>query len=80
MIDAGVFWANNERDFDQKTKTGDIPNNYLPYLVENEVPVGVWISCAKNRQVDESKFYSNMILDGGPHLIDLAAEAKVFNF
>jgi hypothetical protein len=23
---------------------------------------------------------SNMVLDGGPHLIDLAAEAKVFNF
>ena len=21
-----------------------------------------------------------MVLDGGPHLIDLAAEAKVFNF
>ena len=38
------------------------------------------IFCAKNRQVDESKFFSNMILDGGPHLIDLATEAKVFNF
>jgi hypothetical protein len=23
---------------------------------------------------------ANMVLDGGPHLIDLAAEAKVFNF
>jgi len=30
--------------------------------------------------VDEAKFFSNMMLDGGPHLIELAAEAKVFNF
>jgi len=30
--------------------------------------------------VEESKFFSNMVLDGGPHLIDLAAEAKMFNF
>ncbi len=24
--------------------------------------------------------FSNMQLDGGPHLIDMAAEAKIFNF
>ena len=30
--------------------------------------------------IDEAKFFSNMVLDGGPHLIDMAAEAKVFNF
>jgi hypothetical protein len=37
----GVLWANNERDFTQKTGTGDCPNDYLPYLVENKVPLGV---------------------------------------
>jgi len=41
MIHGGVLWANNERDFTQKTKTGDCPDDYLPYLVENEVPIGV---------------------------------------
>jgi len=41
MIDGGVMWANNERDFMQKTGTGDCPNDYFPYLVENEVPFGV---------------------------------------
>ena len=41
MIDDGVLWANNERDFTQKTETGDCPNDYLPYLVESEVPFGV---------------------------------------
>jgi tRNA 2-thiouridine synthesizing protein D len=75
-----IFRANNEREFTQETGTGDCPNDYLPYLVENEVLICVCIPCAKNRQGDELKFFSNMILDGGPHLIDLAAEAKVFNF
>ena len=41
MIDGGVLWANNERYFTQKTITGDSPSDYLPYLVENEVPIGV---------------------------------------
>jgi hypothetical protein len=41
MIDGGVLWANNARDFTEKTGTGDCPNDYLPYLVENGVPIGV---------------------------------------
>ena len=41
MIDGGVLWANKERDFSQKTGTGDCPNDYLPFLVEKEVPIGV---------------------------------------
>ncbi len=80
LIDDGVLWANKEKYLTQKTQTGDCPNDYLPYLVENEVPIGVCTPCAKNRQIDEAKFYPNMLLDGGPHLIDMAAEAKVFNF
>ncbi len=80
FIDSGVMWANRNRDFNQKTTTGDCPNDYLPYLVENQVPIGICTPCAKNRQVDEASFFPNMLLDGGPHLIDMAAEAKVFNF
>ena len=41
FIDDGVKWADSSRDMDVKTATGDCPNDYLPYLVENEVPVGV---------------------------------------
>lgn len=41
MIDGGVMWADKERDLMQKTVTGDCPNDYFPYLVENQVPVGV---------------------------------------
>lgn len=40
-IDGGVTWANKTRDFTQKTTTGDCVNDYLPYLVENEIPIGV---------------------------------------
>ena len=41
LIDGGVTWADNTRDLNKKTVTGDCPNDYLPYLVENEVPIGV---------------------------------------
>jgi sulfur relay (sulfurtransferase) complex TusBCD TusD component (DsrE family) len=41
FIDDGVLWADKNRDFAVKTPTGDCPDDYLPYLVENEVPVGV---------------------------------------
>ena len=37
----GVQWADSTRDLSVKTTTGDCPNDYLPYLVENEVPIGV---------------------------------------
>ena len=41
FIDQGVRWADSGRDLDVKTETGDCPNDYLPYLVENQVPIGV---------------------------------------
>jgi tRNA 2-thiouridine synthesizing protein D len=41
LIDGGVMWADKTRDFSQKTVTGDCPSDYLPYLVEKEVPIGV---------------------------------------
>ena len=80
LIDNGVDWAVKDRDGSPLTLTGDCVNDYLPYLIENEVPTGVCTPCAKNRDMDEARFNSNMVLDGGPHLIDMAAEAKVFNF
>jgi len=80
LIDSGVDWAVKEKDGSSKTITGDCPNDYLPYLVKNEVQAGVCTPCAKNRNLDEASFHSNMALDGGPHLIDMAAEAKIFNF
>jgi hypothetical protein len=30
--------------------------------------------------MDDADFFSNMQLDGGPHLIDMTAEAKVVIF
>lgn len=41
FIDDGVKWADSSRDMTVKTATGDCPNDYLPYLVENEIPIGV---------------------------------------
>lgn len=80
LIDSGVDWAMADRAGGNKTVTGDCVDDYLPYLVENEVPTGVCTPCAANRNLDEAGFHTNMALDGGPHLIDMAAEAKIFNF
>ncbi len=41
FTDDGVLWADTNRDFNIKTTTGDCSNEYLPYLVDNEVPIGV---------------------------------------
>lgn len=41
LIDGGVLWADSSTDLTLKTGTGDCPQDYLPYLVENEVPIGV---------------------------------------
>lgn len=41
LIDGGVLWAAKDRDLSQNTITGDCPGDYLPALVENEVPCGV---------------------------------------
>ncbi len=41
FIDDGVRWADSSRDLTVQTGTGDAPNDYLSYLVENEVPIGV---------------------------------------
>ena len=41
LIDSGVRWADVTREHDVDTPTGDCINDYLPYLVEKEVPIGV---------------------------------------
>ena len=41
LIDDGVLWADSSRNFNIKTATGDCPNDYLPYLVEKEIQIGV---------------------------------------
>ena len=41
FIDDGVMWADSSRDLTAETPTGDCANDYLPYLVENEIPISV---------------------------------------
>jgi sulfur relay (sulfurtransferase) complex TusBCD TusD component (DsrE family) len=41
FTDDGVYWADSTRDHAARSKTGDCPKDYLPYLVEKEVPIGV---------------------------------------
>jgi tRNA 2-thiouridine synthesizing protein D len=41
FIGEGVRWADKTRNMSEKTLTGDCPGDYLPYLVEKEVSIGV---------------------------------------
>jgi sulfur relay (sulfurtransferase) complex TusBCD TusD component (DsrE family) len=41
FVDDGVLWADSSRDLSVETVTGDCANDYLPYLVENEIHIGV---------------------------------------
>jgi sulfur relay (sulfurtransferase) complex TusBCD TusD component (DsrE family) len=41
FVDDGVYWANKDLDFTVKVTTGDCVQDYLPYLVEKNVPIGV---------------------------------------
>ena len=41
LVGEGVRWADKTRNMSEKTLTGDCPEDYLPYLVEKEVPIGV---------------------------------------
>jgi tRNA 2-thiouridine synthesizing protein D len=41
MSDDGVTWADKNRSLDEKTRTNDTAREFLPYLVENEVPIYV---------------------------------------
>lgn len=41
LIDDGVLLANRRNDLHQKTVTGDCLSDYLPHLVENQIPIGV---------------------------------------
>ena len=41
FIDSAVMWADSTRELNIKTVTGDCPNDYLPYIVDNEIPIGV---------------------------------------
>ena len=41
FINDGVLWADSSRNLDLKTTTGDCPNDYLPYLINNDIQIGV---------------------------------------
>ena len=41
LFDNGVMWADSLRELNIKTDSGDCPNDYLPYLVEKQIPTGI---------------------------------------
>ncbi len=41
FINDGVKWADSEKNYRETTVTGDCPDDYFPYLVDNAISIGV---------------------------------------
>lgn len=41
MSEDGVYWADKNRNLNEKADTNDTASEFLPYLVENEAPIYV---------------------------------------
>jgi hypothetical protein len=41
FIEDGTLWADNKRNFNEKTIIGNCPNSYFPCLTENEIAIGL---------------------------------------
>jgi len=80
LIDGGVHWADQGKDGSKRCETGDCVDDHLAYLVDNNIPVGVCLPCAKGRNLAEEGFHSNMRLAKGKELIEMAVESSTFNF
>lgn len=80
LIDGGVWWADRERDCTARCDTGDCVQDHLPYLVENNISIGVCLPCAKGRELSEEQFHPNMRLAKGKELIEMVAASSTFNF
>lgn len=63
-----------------KAPTGDDAKSYIDYLVGQKVPFYICTPCARYRLFGEDEFIEGAKLSTAGHLIDLAAEAKVFTF
>ena len=79
FIDGGVTWADKDRDLSQNTDTGDCPADYLPYLVENEIAIGICTPCAKARRIGEEDLIEGARLGTAAELIHLACDAAVIS-
>jgi tRNA 2-thiouridine synthesizing protein D len=80
LVDGGVDWSIKDTDGSVKTLTGDCVDDYLPFITQAGIAVGVCTPCAKNRELPAEQFHTNMRLDTAMSLIDAAAESTVMTF
>ncbi len=80
LVDDAVAYAVLGLADNVKAPTGDEAKPYIDYLVENKVPFYICTPCARTRLYSEDEFINGAKLSTAAHLIDLAAESKVFTF
>ncbi|CAA7601763.1 DsrE/DsrF-like family [Acididesulfobacillus acetoxydans] len=80
LLDDAVAYAMTGLAGSVMAPTGDTARQYLDYLTAQKVPFFVCTPCARTRQLNEAQFIEGAGLSTAAHLIDLAAESKVFTF
>ena len=80
LLDDGVAYAIKGLADNVVAPTGDSAKQYLEYLIEQKVPIFVCTPCAKARQLNEVQFLEGAVLSTAKHLLEVAAESKVFTF
>lgn len=80
LVDDAVAYAVLGLADNVKAPTGDEAKSYLNYLIEQNVTFLICTPCARTRLYSEDEFIRGAQLSTAGHLIDLAAESKVFTF
>ena len=80
LTDDGVVMAKEGMADNVVAPTGDEAGSHLYYLVENKVPIFVWIPCAEARQVGEQDIVESAVFAGAPKLFEISEGATVMTF
>jgi predicted peroxiredoxin len=80
LIDEGVVFAREGITDDVVAPTGEELALAMEYVKKEKIPLYVCTPCAKVRGVTEDVMVEGAEYAVAAQLIDLAAEAKVFNF
>ncbi len=80
LIDEGVIFARKGITENVVAPTGEEMGLAMEYIIREKIPIHVCTPCAKARGITEDLLVEGAQYSVAKKLIELAADAKVFNF
>ena len=80
LIDEGVIFARKGITENVVAPTGEEMDLAMEYIIREKIPIHVCTPCAKARGITEDLLVEGAQYSVAKKLIELAADAKVFNF